>query len=115
MSFDLDTVIEDRDQAIELLMRHGNLRVPGGRYGYNTETCAEVAWVFSQCMQAATGEEITAEKLEFDMGLVVNSHDDVASIIIEYGPELGFDPADWLDESDLSYEGDTVGAEEGSL
>lgn len=100
-----DTVIASdpsgHAQAMELLMRHGNLRVPGGRYGYNTETCAEIAWVLSQCMQAATGEDITAEKLEFDMGLVVNGHDDVAYAILSYGRELGIDPAEWLDESDL--------------
>lgn len=71
--------------GIKLLMRGGNLHVPCSRYGHDTESCAPVAWALTEIIADATGEPITPEALDYSMGLVVNDHDDVESLILAYG------------------------------
>ena len=71
--------------AMAFLMQWGNLNVPGGRYGGCTRDCAPVAILLAKIMQYHNGEPITYYQLDSDMGLVVNSADDVAYMIFEYG------------------------------
>jgi len=76
-----------REQGLEFLLRDGNLGVPGGRYGRDTETCAPVAWQIALTLARETGEPLTEESLDYAMGLVVNSHDDVAYLLENYPDE----------------------------
>lgn len=74
-----------RADGLAYLMRHGNLGVPGGRYGSDTRSCATIAWRLSVLMARETGNPMSYAQLESDMGAVVNSSDDVAYIIRNYG------------------------------
>ena len=99
--------------AMAFLMQDGDLAVPGGRFGICTRSCAEVAIIMSLIMQYHDGEPITYYKLNSDMGMVVNSSDDIPYLFFEYaelvfdgrgfGP-LGNDPidiTDYIDEEDI--------------
>lgn len=77
-----------KEQAIKFLERDGNLAVPGGRYGTDTESCAPVAYEIAQILAEQTGEELTEESLDYAMGLVVNSHDDVAYLLDNYSESI---------------------------
>ena len=86
-------------------MQDGNLGVPGGRYGRDTRDCAPIAILMAEIMQYHNGEPITYYQLDSDMGLVVNSSDDVAYMIYEYGGLVkgdDFKVEDYLDESDIA-------------
>lgn len=90
--------------AMAFLMQDGNLAVPGGRYGTDTISCAPVAIVLAKIMQYHNGEPITYYQLDSDMGLVVNSADDVAYMIFEYGElALGddFEVSNYISEADV--------------
>jgi hypothetical protein len=92
--------IPDERHAMAYLMQDGNLAVPCGRYGSDTEDCARVAIVVARILQDATGEPTTYRSLDHVMGLVVNSSDEIASLILEHGPSIGIDPSDYLEEDD---------------
>src|SRR4029077_20378736 len=93
--------------CMAFLMQDGDLGVPGGKYGTSTRTCAEVAIVMSLIMQYHNGETITYHQLDSDMGLVVNSSDDVAYMLYEYaelvvgGMFREFSLEDWLTEDEI--------------
>ena len=74
-----------RSEGIAFLMKDGNLKVPCSRYGRDTEECAPVAWRLTYIFCRETGEPITFDKLDYNMGQVVNDHDDVAYMIRNYG------------------------------
>lgn len=78
-----------KDEAIEFLMQDGNLRVPCSRYGHVTSDCAEVAWAALQAMKTATEVEDEVAELDHLMGLVVNDHDDIEYLILNYGTDEG--------------------------
>lgn len=78
-------------ESIAYLTREGNLRVPGGRFGTDTYTCANVAYVVARIVAEANGEEITRDTLDHAMSLVVNSHDDVDSLILAHGTNADLD------------------------
>lgn len=86
--------------AMAYLMQDGNLGVPGGRYGSDTRDCAPLAIVMALIMQYHNGEPITYYQLHSDMGLVVNSHDDVATLLSEsqhvFDEESGIDVKELL-------------------
>jgi hypothetical protein len=86
--------LNDRDQAVAYLMREGDHQVPCSRFGRWTEDCAPVAVILAEVVAEATGEEITSEALEHAMGLVVNDHDDVASLLKEHASD---EQRDWCD------------------
>jgi len=86
--------------AWAFLMQDGNLGVPGGRYGSDTRSCAPVAIALAKIMQYANGEPITYYQLDSDMGLVVNSSDDVAYSINQYAELVDLDPEELLSEED---------------
>lgn len=65
------------------LMQDGNLGVPGGRYGRDTEDCARIAILQALIMQYHHGEPITYYQLNSDMGMVVNGADGVATMLSE--------------------------------
>jgi hypothetical protein len=65
------------------LMQDGNLAVPGGRYGSDSETCAEVAILMALVMRYHNGEPISYYSLNSDMGSVVNSADGVSELLSE--------------------------------
>lgn len=66
------------------LLRDGNLRVLGSRYGHDTRTCAPVAIYAALDYCHETGDEITQDLLDEFMGLVVNDHDDIAEWVPEH-------------------------------
>lgn len=75
----------NHSDAIEFLMRDGNLRVSCSRYGSDTEDCAEVAWkAFLAYLEAAPLEGSESDLLDYLMGLVVNDHDDIEYLIANY-------------------------------
>lgn len=71
----------NRAEGIAFLNREGNLAVPGGRYGWDTESCSPIAWDLAEVIADANGDPVTKDELESCMGLVVNSHDDVAFLL----------------------------------
>lgn len=97
----LSAIIPDEQHARAFLMQDGNWAVPGGRYGDDTRSCAPVAIAITRILEDSTGDPMTYADLDHAMGLVVNSHDEVAYMIREYGPSVGIDPADYLDAEDL--------------
>ena len=74
-----------RKQGLEYLMSDGNLPVPCSRYGYDTVSCAPVAWRLTYILAREQGEPITEDNLNYAMSLVVNNHDDVAYMVRNYG------------------------------
>lgn len=62
----------------------GHLRA-FSKYGRTTADCAPVAWRLAYVISSCNGEEITLDTLDHAMSLVVNEHDDVASIIRAHG------------------------------
>ncbi len=55
------------------------------RYGRTSAECAPVAWRLAYLVARECGDEVTPESLDHAMGLVVNSHDDVAYMVNQYG------------------------------
>jgi hypothetical protein len=74
-----------RRDGIAYLLQHGDFRVQCSRYGNSTSECAEVAWRHAYLVARETGTEITEDRLEHSMSLVVNNSDDVAYLIRTYG------------------------------
>jgi hypothetical protein len=118
---DVVTPIKLEDQrfykfCMAFLLQDGNLSVPGGRYGRDTKDCAPAAIIMSLIMQYHNGETITYYSLNGDMGLVVNSSDDVARMIVEYGELVGedFDPLDYVDEETVEEVREQIAAEMGN-
>lgn len=64
-----------------------SLRVPCSRYGSIAADCAPVAVAVARIMARETGEPMTLADLDHAMSLVVNDHDDVASLIRSYGSD----------------------------
>jgi hypothetical protein len=85
-----------KEQAIEFLMKDGDLPVPCCRYGRNTSECAEVAWAAETILFGETGEGMTKNSLEVTMGLVVNDSGDIEYLIMNYGAEYGFSEKELL-------------------
>lgn len=73
-----------RAEAIAYLERDGGA-VPCSRYGRDGGECAPVAAVLAEIIGDAGAENVTADSLEHAMGLVVNDHDDVETLIRSYG------------------------------
>lgn len=117
--------------CMAFLLQDGDLAVPGGRYGRDTDDCAPFAIYLARIMQYHQGEPITYYSLNSDMSSVVNSSDDVAKTISESGyilkddgvedvrellddeyvPQSAADAlAKWLEEHSFTYEqtGDRV-------
>jgi len=106
-------IVPDDDHARTFLLQDGNLAVPCSRYGRDTTDCAEVAIVASRIMAAVQGEPMTYHGLDSDMGLVVNDSDDIAYLIVSYGPcELGIDPADYLYDDTIAEARERIAEEE---
>lgn len=63
----------------------GWLGTPGCIYGRNGDDCAPVAWRLAYVFARESSTEIDHGLLDWAMGLVVNSHDDVAYYIKTYG------------------------------
>lgn len=101
-SLDALSEIPSDDYAMAYLLQDGNYSVPGSRYGRDTEDCAPVALALAKIMSYHSGDPMTYYALDSDMGLVVNSSDDVAEMIRNYGALVGVDPADLLSEEDMS-------------
>lgn len=93
-----------REQGMAHLLADGNLAVPGGRYGSDTAACAPVAWRLAEIVADANGEPITRQALDFAMGLVVNSHDDVEDLFRSYGTAEDLELADLPAISDARME-----------
>ena len=70
-----------RDEAIAYLNKDGDLGVPCGRYGRSTYECSPIAYDVALYVESETDAEMGPDLLEYAMGLVVNSHDDVAYIL----------------------------------
>lgn len=89
-----ESFIRNQSEATDYLMRDGDLAVPGGRYGATTSECIEPAYLVAViCAREDGRATISTGELDYAMGLVVNSHDDVASLLREH--------ADGLDTSNV--------------
>jgi hypothetical protein len=73
-----------KDQAKEFLTRDGGM-IPCSRYGRHSDDAWPFAYALAEIVRDANGDEITEERLDYYMGLVVNDHDDVESLIREHG------------------------------
>jgi hypothetical protein len=66
----------------------GYLSVPCSRWGRNSAQCAPVAWDLHLIYCEANGEpDDERVLLDFLMGLVVNDHDDVGTLLWEHGSD----------------------------
>ena len=74
----------NRAEAIAYLEEDGGA-TPGCIYGNHSEDCAPLAYVLARIVCDANGEPVNRDALDHAMGLVVNSHDDVQSLIREHG------------------------------
>lgn len=92
------------EDIVRYLCIEGNLAVPGGRYGTDTYSCAPVAAAVALIIAKANGDEVDHDNADYVMGLVVNGHDDIASLINEHAGLVGLDPEDFLSEDDLEQE-----------
>lgn len=88
-----------RTEMSEYLTRDSG-RVPCSRYGWDSASCAPVAVAVAVISEIETGEPMTQDWLDRIMGLVVNDHDDIDYLIRTYGPLHGFDPSDYLEDSE---------------
>lgn len=81
----------ERERAIYALTHDsdgedtGDLRVPCSRWGTTSAECAEVAYDLDTLLVELGCDPSTPESLEHAMSLVVNDHDDVASVFREHG------------------------------
>jgi len=73
----------DHQEAMDFLLKNGNLDVPCSRYGRNTLECAEVAYQIDFIVCDANGTEMDEDTLYYAMGMVVNDHPDVANLLRE--------------------------------
>ena len=87
------------DEMEAFLLSDGNLRVPCSRYGWDTRSCAPTAIAVAEIVAGETGMAgVDEDLLDYVMGLVVNDHDDPATILTCHGLEYGYDYADYLEE-----------------
>ena len=106
---DLETLCESEPGIRRYLLQDGNLRVPGGIYGTDTKTCADLAVPVLVILQGETGEPFSFEGVDHLMGLVVNGHPDPGYLMATYGPAYGYDPEDYLDDpTDYLSEGEDL-------
>lgn len=75
---------------------------PASRYGVSASQWRPVAVAVCDILAYLTGEPFTPEGVDHVAGLVVNDHDDPAYLLVTYGPECGFDPADFLNDDDIA-------------
>jgi hypothetical protein len=75
----------DQNEALAYLLRDGDLLSGGSRYGRHTSDCAPVAIALAEIYEDANGQTTTTDDLDYFMGLVVNEHDDIRSLIIDHG------------------------------
>ena len=82
----------DKTEAIDYLTHDaetgeytGDLRAPCSRWGSTGAECAEVAYDLDRTLAAAGADPTSRESLEHAMGLVVNDHDDVGSVLFALG------------------------------
>lgn len=83
------TIDEDRDvsegEMLEYLETEGDLQCPGSRYGTRTSTCAPWAVAMQLIYWDANGggDAPLSDSLDHFMGLVVNDHDDVLTLVAD--------------------------------
>lgn len=82
---------------------------PGCVYGSTTQERAEIALAIARIVAESSGEALTVERLDHAMGLVVNSHDDVGTLLVAHGDEHGYPASDYLDSEDIARYGEMVG------
>lgn len=78
----------DEPVTISIPETHDRAELPAGcRYGRHASDCAYVlALVLASNTESVMGEEL----LDYCMGLVVNSHDDVESLLTDYARTVGW-------------------------
>jgi hypothetical protein len=84
---DMSAVVPSRAAGIAFLTRNGedSHLACFSSFGARTDECAPVAWRLAYVVAQCTGEPMCYRDLDHAMGLVVNDHEDVRSIIREYG------------------------------
>lgn len=77
-----------RDGVAYLVGDRPDAYVPCSRYGRTATECAPVAWRVAYLVSRESNGRalpISAEELDYAMGLVVNDHDDVEYMVRTYG------------------------------
>ena len=92
----MTTTDMSRDEARDFLTSDGG-RVPCSRYGRDSDECWPIAYAVAEIIRDCNGEPITEEALDYLMGLVVNDHDDIESLLLEHGSPEQLTLVDWLD------------------
>ena len=86
----------NQEHAIEYLTQDPG-RVPCSRYGWDSASCAPVAYATAVIVAGETASDIDEDLLDHMMSLVVNDHEDPEDLIRDYGASYGFDPEEILD------------------
>lgn len=104
----MQTTADDVAAITAQLLAHDAGDAPGSRYGTYARDWAPVAAALIVCLEYATGESYRTEDGELDhdlcnglVSLVVNDSPEPADIIREYGPIVGLDPFDFIDEDEV--------------
>jgi len=98
---DLDALPTDDDDARAFVDRDGGM-VPCSRYVNRFgDGLATLTLVVARILGRETGEPITYRALDNVASLIVNDSDDIARVLVDYGPEHGIGPADYLDAATL--------------
>lgn len=84
-------IYENMDEAVRFLLGGEDLGTPGSLYGSHASDCAPVAYVLALVIADNTESEMGTELLDYCMGLVVNSHDDVESLLSDHAGSVGWE------------------------
>lgn len=84
------------EDQLSYLLEDGNLRVPGSRYGWDSQSCAPAAIAVADIIAAESGDPVTEELLDHVMSLVVNDYDGPLELLVEHGAEHGYDWRDYV-------------------
>jgi|KBSMisStandDraft_5_1062788.scaffolds.fasta_scaffold03025_25 hypothetical protein len=79
------------EEAVEFLLDTDDSDTPGCLYGSKASDCAPVAYVLALVLVEHDPEAVMGEELlDYCMGLVVNSHGDVAGLLSDYARTVGW-------------------------
>lgn len=81
----ITTLAEAREHLAD-----GSGATPGCVWGSHSSDMEHVAWALACLWADSSGENVDGDMLDNAMGLVVNSHPDVESLIGEHGPSVGW-------------------------
>ena len=85
------------EQSVREYIERDTGDAPGSRYGTRADQWAPVALAAVAVFQHETGEADTTDSIDGIVSLVVNDSDDIATLLRDYGHDIGIDWRDYID------------------